>query len=284
MRQPFSLPALALTFCLLTLPSFAQSTAAESTVAESPVEIYEEYRSWVTSRAPEAQSKTGKRSQDSLDAYGEALASSGLSAAEIERRIEVIVQQGQALEVDRWNRILTSPKPRFNTEPNAFLASVAEGLEPGRALDVGMGQGRNALYLAQRGWQVTGFDPAGDAVAAARNQARELGLELETQVVRSDQFDFGQERWDLIVLSYVAVRPLLPELRQSLAPGGLVMVEAFHRDATHNASIGSAVVFDTNELIELFEGFRILEYHDVSDVADFGRRETRLVRLLAQKE
>lgn len=288
MRQPLPLAALALAVLLLASPGLGQSTAAESTAAESTAaessRIYEDYRSWVTRQTTTADSTNTKRSPASIEAYGEALAARGIPPAEIERQLEVIVQQGQTLEVERWNRILTSPKPRFNTEPNAFLAEITRNLEPGRALDVGMGQGRNALYLARQGWRVTGFDPAGEAVEAARQQARELGIDLETQVVRSDQFDFGHDRWDLIVLSYVAVRPLLGELRESLAPGGRVMIEAFHRDATRNASIGGAVVFDTNELLELFAGFRILEYHDVEDTADFGRRQTRLVRLFAQKE
>src|SRR4051794_25535442 len=55
-------------------------------------------------------------------------------------------------------------KPQvFNTRPNAFMVRTITGLTPGRALDVAMGQGRNALWLAAQGWNVTGFDisPAG---------------------------------------------------------------------------------------------------------------------------
>jgi hypothetical protein len=112
-----------------------------------------------------------------------------------------------------------------------------------------------------------------------------MGVKLTTRVERDDQFDYGTDRWDLIVLSYVTLRHLLPQLRQSLAPGGYVVVEAFHRDATKNASIGGGVVYDSNELLRLFDGFRVLHYEDTEAPADFGKQpsRTRVVRLFAQK-
>jgi hypothetical protein len=60
-------------------------------------------------------------------------------------------------------------------------------------------------------------------------------------------------------------------------------VEGFHRDATKTASIGGGVVFDTNELLKLFERFRVVRYEDTEGTGDFGMQRTRLVRLCAQK-
>lgn len=243
----------------------------------SEVQIYEKFRAWVTKQPAEVQGP------EALNRYRAVLAAEGLSSAEIERSLAVIENQAQTLEIERWNRILTAPVPMFNTRPNAFLAEVTRDVRPGRALDVGMGQGRNAIYLAQLGWDVTGFDPAERAVAAGQDQARRLGLNLTALVMRDDQFEFGKEQWDLIVLSYVGFRALVPQLYESLRPGGLVVVEAFHRDATRTASIGGAVVFDTNELLRLFEHFRILRYEDTEGAGDFGHGNTRLVRLFARK-
>ena len=70
---------------------------------------------------------------------------------------------------------------------------------------------------------------------------------------------------------------------EALRPGGRVVVEGFHRDATKTASIGGGVVFDTNELLRLFDRLRIVRDEDTEGVADFGLRTTRLVRLCAQK-
>jgi len=243
----------------------------------SEVQIYEKFRTWTT------QQPSGGRAPDLLDRDRAVLAAEGLSAAEIERHLRVIAEQGPRLEIDRWNRILTAPTPTFNTQPNAFLVQMTKHLTPGKALDVGMGQGRNAMYLAQQGWEVTSFDPADQAVAAAQDQARRLGVPLTTFVLRADQFEFGTEQWDLIVLSYVGVRRVVARVHEALRPGGLVVVEGCHRDATKTASIGAGVVFDTNELLRLFDRLRIVRYEDTEAVADFGLRTTRLVRLCAQK-
>jgi SAM-dependent methyltransferase len=266
---------------LAVLPCYASpvrtQTAAQTQARATDAEIYANFRAWVTKLPPDAQQT------DVMGRYRTVLAGEGLNAAEVDRRIRVITEQGQRLEIEMWNRVLTAPKPFFNTKPNAFLTEMIRGVKPGTALDVGMGQGRNALFLAQQGWTVTGFDPADKAVAAAQEEAKRLGVNVTTLVARDDQFDFGTERWDLVVLSYVTLRHLIPQIRQSLKPGGLAVVEAFHRDATKNQSIGSGVVYDTNELLKLFDRFRVIRYEDTEGTADFGLQNLRLVRLCAQK-
>jgi SAM-dependent methyltransferase len=241
------------------------------------VQIYEKFRAWTT------QQPSSGRDPGLLERYRAVLTDEGLSAAEVKRHLRVIKEQGQQLEIERWNRILTAPTPTFNTQPNAFLVEMTKHLIPGKALDVGMGQGRNAVYLAQMGWEVTGFDPADQAVAAAQDQARRQGVKLTTLVLRDDQFDFGTEQWDLIVLSYVGVRRVVSRVYEALRPGGFVVVEGFHRDAAKTAAIGGGVVFDTNELLHLFDRLRIVRYEDSEGIGDFGLRNTRLVRLCAQK-
>ena len=52
---------------------------------------------------------------------------------------------------ERWNKTFANPNPVFNTKPNAFLADAIKGRKPGKALDIGMGQGRNSIFLAQQG-------------------------------------------------------------------------------------------------------------------------------------
>ena len=269
---------------LIAILSFVPTARAPAAVAQSAAgaqtadaDVYEKFRAWIGSQPREAQQG------DPLEAYRKVLTAAGVPAAEVERQLRVIDQQGQRLEIDRWNRILTSPNPGFNVKPNAFLVEMVRGVTPGQALDVGMGQGRNAIYLAQQGWTVTGFDPADKAVAAARQAAKSSGVTLTTHVLRDDEFDFGRDKWDLIVLSYVGIRGLIPKLYDSLKPGGRVVTEAFHRDATKTGPIGAQVVYDDNELLKLFDRFRIVRYEDTDGMSDFGLRTTRLVRLCAQK-
>jgi hypothetical protein len=70
---------------------------------------------------------------------------------------------------------------------------------------------------------------------------------------------------------------------KALRPGSFVVVEGFHRDAAKTAAIGGGVVFDTNELLHLFNQLRIVRYEDTEGIGDFGLWTTRIVRLCAQK-
>jgi SAM-dependent methyltransferase len=241
------------------------------------VQVYERFRYWAGVQAPDVQ-------ENWKTFYDRYLQQLGVARNERERLIGVIDREGQRLEVERWNRILTAEKPQFNTNPNAFLVEVVKGRTPGTALDVGMGQGRNAIYLAQQGWTVTGFDPADKAVAQARATAANLGVTLNAVVQGEETFDFGEDRWDLIVLSYVGAREFVDRVVRGLKPGGIVVIEGFHRDVTKTNPVGGAVVFDTNELPTLFSKLRVLRYEDVEAKNDFGLNLNRAVRLLAQKE
>jgi SAM-dependent methyltransferase len=272
--------------------SLAASAAAQSAVTPPPLpaeqadrlnalppetQVYERFRYWMGFQPPSIQT-------DALRHYDAYLATRGVPADDRARQIEVIESEGRKLEVERWNRILTAEKPTFNTNPNAFLVEMVKGRTPGAALDVGMGQGRNAIYLAGEGWSVTGFDPAEKAVAQANATAKKSGLTLTTVVSGSEEFDFGTNRWDLIVLSYVGARDVVDKVVRGLKPGGIVVVEAFHRDVTRVSPVGGAVLFDSNELVTLFSSLRVLRYEDVEARNDFGGGLARAVRLCAMKE
>jgi SAM-dependent methyltransferase len=278
---------------LCTLLISADASAAQQPVTPPPppdatvqawsqlapdVQTYERFRYWAS-----FQPTTMRDDPRLLDAYRVVLLAGGTSAEQASAALVTIRQQGQQLEVERWNRILTAEKPRFNTNPNAFLVQMVQGRKPGTALDVGMGQGRNAIYLAQQGWAVTGFDPAGRAVALAQQSAAKADVKIATTVQTDDEFEWGEDRWDLIVLSYVGVRSNAARVLRALKPGGLVVIEGAHRDATKARSIGRDVVFDTNELLQLFSSLRVRHYEDVQGQADFGGEVAPLVRLCAEK-
>ena len=91
----------------------------------------------------------------------------------------------------------------FSQKPNSFLIQMVAERMPGKALDVGMGQGRNSIYLAQHGWDVIGFDPADAGVRSAQAKAARLGVKINSVVTTFEKFDFGASQWDLIVLTYV---------------------------------------------------------------------------------
>lgn len=277
-REDPMIPLLLLALCCVSSPVVAQESSGAPTPAQ--LKTYEAFRAWIAQQPPDVQ----KASDDEVyRRYAAELRARGSSEKDAATTIEWLKKLGDRAEIERWNRILTSPKAQFSRAPNAFLAEMIKGVTPGRSLDVGMGQGRNTIYLAQQGWDSVGFDPADRAVATAREQAAAVGVKITTEVAREDDFDWGTAKWDLIVLSYVSPRPVADKAIRALRPGGMVIVEAFHRDATKEGPVGGGVVFDTNELLQLFKELRAIRYEDTKAVSDFGLTETRVVRLAAIK-
>jgi 2-polyprenyl-3-methyl-5-hydroxy-6-metoxy-1,4-benzoquinol methylase len=280
-RKHASIAALAIACLIVCLPVRSQTAdEVEKSIANLPPaqRAYERFRFWISSLPPE------QHQPDKVEAlYRTYLKSRGFSDTDIDAQLKLVDEQGQRSEVERWNKILTAPQPRFNTKPNAFLVEMAKARKPGTALDVGMGQGRNAIWLAQQGWDVTGFDPAEKAVALAQETAKKLGVNLKTEIKGMEQFDFGERRWDLILLSYVGAREMPDVLQKALKPGGILVIEGFHRDATKSGPIVAGVVFDTGELPKLFPQLRVVRYEEPVADADFGMIKVRLARYCAER-
>ncbi|WP_084708472.1 class I SAM-dependent methyltransferase [Hymenobacter norwichensis] len=197
-------------------------------------------------------------------------------------------RENKELERQKWNAVLTGRESRvpFNARPNKLLAETIKERKPGKALDVGMGQGRNTLFLAQQGWDAYGVDIADEAVTLAQDNARRANLRITTFVQDASEFEFGTDRWDLVAFIYAGGRNEAEQVHRSLKPGGIVVVEGFHRDATRKRKIGENVVFDTDELKKLYTaaGFTVLRYEEKEGIGDFGLQQMRLVKLVAQKK
>jgi 2-polyprenyl-3-methyl-5-hydroxy-6-metoxy-1,4-benzoquinol methylase len=178
-----------------------------------------------------------------------------------------------------WDRAYSDPNIRFKTEPNAFLAAVVKGLKPGKALDIGMGQGRNSVYLAQLGWDVTGFDISETGMELAQKSAAAAGVKLTTVKAALDQFNYGTGQWDLIVGTYVGTA-WLEAAAKGLKPGGFIVVEGY---AQHpNAPPGAA--YGPNEMVKPFldKGLQIVRYEDVKDDPDWLKLDG-VVRMFARR-
>jgi SAM-dependent methyltransferase len=189
---------------------------------------------------------------------------------------------------DAWplmfDKIYRSAAPRFNPAPNALLLAAIAGRPPGRALEVAMGQGRNAVALAQAGWDVTGLDVSPEGLAIAAGQAARAGVALRTVEAPFDRFDYGLAQWDLIAVIYgpgaIATPPYAARLRQALTPGGVVVVESFASPAA--SPNRRPVDIDPMDLLAAFEGCRIRRFEDTDEVTDWTPQTTSLVRLIAE--
>ena len=171
----------------------------------------------------------------------------------------------------------------FSSKPNVFLVRSLQHRKPRRALDAGMGQGRNSIFLAQHGWDVTGFDISDEGVRQARLQATRRGLKLNAVVSSFEQFDLGEDRWDLIVLTYVSPdRNYALKLVHSLRPGGAIVMEDRHVDSRRVWPEGT---YRDNELLSFFPGLRVTHYEDVWDRPDWQAKHLheRILRIMAEK-
>ena len=189
-----------------------------------------------------------------------------------------------------WNGIITGETVYFNKDANRFLQQVTAGLEPGLALDIGMGEGRNSLFLAEQGWQVTGIDIADEAVAQANRKAKEKGLQLNAVVESVDTYDYGVDKWDLVIGMYLHnhITRNTEKIIASVKPGGLLLIEGFHWDfSADRVNVergGGRFGYKSNELTEVFGKLRILYYEDVTDKPDWVSQEGKpIVRFLARK-
>ena len=147
-----------------------------------------------------------------------------------------------------------------------------------------MGQGRNAIWLAEHGWSVTGFDISPVAVAQARGEAVKKKVRIEAVIAPYETFDWGKEKWDLIVLAYFLPQEIFPNVWESLRPGGMVLIETFHADTARMRPIGRG--YTDKQMFEMLKAYRMLSYEDVEDKQEWGKQfgaTNRLVRVLAQK-
>jgi len=192
---------------------------------------------------------------------------------------------GQAVDTsdrDYWNSKFKDPNTQFNRQPSQLLVDVVRNRKPGLAIDLGMGEGRNAIYLAQHGWQVTGVDLSDVAVAQAKKRAAALQVNLTAVVDGLDHYDFGKDKWDLIALFYLHawyhnVKPeSVQRLFNALKPGGVLVIEGFAGK--------ESFLFQPNELLRDFSQLRILRYEDVEDEADWApSRRSHLIRFVGEK-
>lgn len=235
-------------------------------------EFYFEFRTVFQEQLQEA-NHWSLTNEQVLEKYAAKLKRDGIAESEVARRIRLLRTEHAALEADFYSRYYLDGNSNFNHAPNRFLMEMVKGRQPGVALDYGMGQGRNSIYLASLGWQVWGFDPAEAGVAIAQKQAKDLGLSLHTSAVRDSEYDFGKERFDLVLFSWSM--PLVPVQRvvDSVKAGGIVVMEC-----------GTDYLPDRNAMLHLFDPLEIVHYEIVRDKSDWeGRREVDIIRLVARK-
>lgn len=192
----------------------------------------------------------------------------------------------------RWDQVYLNPDGKVPVNPSTLVLETTANLKAGVALDVGMGNGRNAIYLARKGWKVTGVDISQAAVKQAQAEAAKLKLELDTRAGDVERMDIGRDKYDLIICMYVHMVPVrnAKKFIDALKPGGVLIVEGHHVEAQAmglRPESGGPSGYMNNQLLRAFERLRIVRYEDRTTQAEWlngpeGRAP--IVRMVARKQ
>ncbi|MDR4484533.1 MAG: dihydroneopterin aldolase [Nitrospirales bacterium] len=173
--------------------------------------------------------------------------------------------------------------------PSPFLVEHTSRLPQGTVLDVATGRGRHAMYLASKGFSVHGIDRDVDALHELQAQAQKAGLHsITTECIDLEgnpphPMDLGTAKYDVIVVFFYLYRPLFPQLIHALKSGGVIMYETFLMDNHIHRQHPRRKEFclETNELLTLLHGLRILHYDEGDHKGPSSRAFT--AQILAQK-
>ena len=172
------------------------------------------------------------------------------------------------MKKEQWNKKLNTPEYVYGKNPLPFLKENIQRLRKGKALDVAMGEGRNAVYLASHEFEVSGFDASEAAVEKATKLSQEKGVKLEIKATDLDFYLFGIMKWDTIILSYFKPVPRYWfEIKRSLVQGGTLLLENYTTDLFHvekEPDVDPEDCFKPNEVLKQLEGLRILFYQETS--------------------
>lgn len=149
-----------------------------------------------------------------------------------------------------------------------------------------MGQGRNAAYLARKGWNVTGFDIPGGVLAAAESNAKKAGVSITTTKGSYEDFDFGTGKWDLIVLTFAWAPMSNPDFVERLGTGlrrnGRIVFEHF-LDSPEQPRPEGMRALKPGQLRSILSAFAIESYDEFEGTGDWGGPGSRLVHAIARK-
>lgn len=173
---------------------------------------------------------------------------------------------------DRWNRRYRDDG--VPDEPVAIVREHVDDLPQGSVLDLACGGGRNAVFLAERGFDVTGVDVADEALDQARERADAADVDVDFVRADVEEIDLEPAAYDVLVVTYYRTRERLPDLLDALAPGGVLLYEHRIEDGT-----GHRFRLRPNELLRACLELRIVRYEEPIEVTP----DDCTVRLVARR-
>lgn len=169
---------------------------------------------------------------------------------------------------NQWDAKYSRPTFIYGKSPAQFLAENYHYIPyEGAVLDMGMGEGRNAVFLAQKGYKVTGVDISSVAVKKSYLLAQEFGVKIKGVVASLKDYKIPPNSFDAIVCFYYVDRSLVEKMKSWLKPGGILIYEAHTTREKERASrkrdpLDEDTYLKEQELLRLFPGMRVLKYEE----------------------
>ncbi len=184
----------------------------------------------------------------------------------------------------KWNKRYNTKEYIYGKEPIKFLKDNINILARGKALVLAMGEGRNAIFLAENGFDVDGCDISEIAVEKSKLLAARSNVQLNAFVADLEKYKIPTNKYDLITCIYYTQRNLIPQVKDGLKKGGIVLFETYTIDqlkygADAPGPKNPAYLLKHNELLDLFRDFHILYYREGEIAPDKS-----VTSLIAQKK
>ncbi|MFN8207961.1 MAG: class I SAM-dependent methyltransferase [Bacteroidales bacterium] len=193
-----------------------------------------------------------------------------------------------------WNKRYSNTGYVYGTEPNQFFRQQLDLLTPGKILLPGEGEGRQAVYAARKGWDVTAFDQSEVAQGKANLLAARFGVRFNYFVAGIDEASLPEESFDVLALIFVHTpygvrKEFHRSLLRYLKPGGVVILEAFSKEQLAYTSGGpkdEEMLFSIEEMEKDFKHIHLINLHKEIILLEEGnahKGEASVIRLLGRK-
>ncbi|MEW6058494.1 MAG: methyltransferase domain-containing protein [Bdellovibrionota bacterium] len=168
----------------------------------------------------------------------------------------------------RWDNLYRKHKGYvFGKEPAAFLVENMSSLPKfGKALDIAMGEGRNAVFLAKKGFEVDGVEISEVAIRKARQLANENKVRIHAINADLNKYQIAPQAYNLIIVFYYLQRSLAPQIVKGLKPGGILVFETNTIDhLKYDRTYNREYLLQKDELKTLFKELEVLKYEERDD-------------------
>ncbi|KAF5038229.1 hypothetical protein DSECCO2_556490 [anaerobic digester metagenome] len=195
---------------------------------------------------------------------------------------------------EHWDERYSAESYMYGTHPNAWFAAKLEGLTPGRLLLPADGEGRNAVYAAQKKWDVTAFDQSVEGRKKALKLAAGRSVNIVYNIHDLTEFTGEKDHFDAIALIFVHMpddirQKVHHKLMESLKPGGHLILEAFTKAQLHKNTGGPRqehLLYECEQIKQDFNALELIERSELTVHLDEGplhSGEASVIRLFARK-